>query len=63
MAIADDEPIEIIIVDGPKPPKARHPDEPYDIWIAHLMQCSGTNFYGLYRLKDLRAFLERVAGD
>lgn len=58
-----EEEIEIVIVDAQKRPKPRYPDESYDENIASLMTFWGSNFYGLYRLKTLRAFLENVARD
>jgi len=57
----DDDPIEIIIVDDPKPPEARYPEENYDRHIATRMTLMGSNFYGLEHLQPLRGFLEQVA--
>jgi hypothetical protein len=61
MATADNDPIEIVIVDDPKPPKPRYTEEGYDIHISNRMTLRGSNFDGLKHLQPLRGFLEQVA--
>ena len=61
MATADNDPIEIVIVDDPKPPKPRYPEEGYDLHIAMRMTLRHSNFDGLKHLQPLRKFLEQVA--